>query len=72
MTLSLLTRVVINNLLLAVVCALALFASIASSKADESAALFFVREYEARQAVHHAPARKIAHRLGSTRAPLAA
>ena len=69
---SRIVRAVLNDLLLALVCFLTLAMSIAASKADESAALFFVREYEARQAVHHAPARKIAHRLGSTRAPLAA
>ena len=43
MTLSLLTRAVVNHLLIAVVCFVALLASFTSGKADESAALFFVR-----------------------------
>ena len=72
MTLSLLTRAVVNHLLIAVVCFVALLASFTSGKADESAALFFVREYEARQAAQSAPARKVAHQFGVTRSPLSA
>ncbi len=68
---ALLIRAVINNLLLAIICALALVASIASSKADESAALFFVREYEARVVHKATPVRRIAHQRGATSAPLA-
>lgn len=71
--LALLTRAILNNLLLAIVCALALVASIASSKADESAALFFVQE--AARSLGTAPQgkalrlRPVAHARG---APLAA
>lgn len=69
--LPLIARAVAADIVLALICFIALVASIAGAKADESAALFFVREYEARQAAHAAPARMVAHRPGSTPAPLA-
>lgn len=71
MTLSLLTRAVVNNLVLAIICFLALAASFSGSKADESAALFFVREYEARVVHRATPMRRVAHERGVTSAPLA-
>ncbi|MFT4098445.1 MAG: lytic transglycosylase domain-containing protein [Rhodoblastus sp.] len=71
MTLSILTRAVVVNVLLAVICFLALVASFAQAKADESAAVFFVREYEARVVSRATPVRRIAHARGATAAPLA-
>lgn len=66
-----LLRAIVSNIVLAVVCFLALAASIASSKADESAALFFVREYEARLVEKATPMRRLAHERGVSSAPLA-